>query len=104
MLGRLAEPTGVRPDDRGKGRGGVVDVEPARIRSVAGRRDSFDGRVASAWTSGANKSTIPRLVLAAVTRAVARTASAISSPTLRRRARRRANTGPSASAERTMSA
>ena len=76
----------------------------AIVRPVDTLSGSSAGRVAAARTRGASRSTIPRLVLAAVTRAVALTPSAISSPTPRRCARRRANAGPSASAERTMSA
>ena len=81
VLGDLAQAAGLGPRDRRKRGGGIGDVEPGED-ALDRRSQRLVVRDASpaARTSGANSSTIPRLVLAEVTRCVAATPSAISSP------------------------
>ena len=104
MLGRLAEPAGTGARDCRKGRGGVVDTE-LRERAFGG-----GSQVSSAppGRRGADQRREqqhdPEVGVGVGDVAVASTPSAISSPTPRRRAAGCVNTGPSASAERTMSA
>ncbi len=104
MLGRLPSPPGLTRAIAANAAAVSSTSRRPSVRSVAARSVSCAPRVAAARTSGANSSTIPRFVLVGATRAVASTPSAISRPTPRPLARWRENTGPSASAERTMSA